>query len=115
MHIFSFLALFYSVLFGFGDFITKQEYAQQLYKNPRGISCQHCHGKSGEGRVIAKYIHKNRERVFIGPKINDVAYSDFYKALTRRRKGMPRYYLTDDEIETLYFYLHQNDKKEDMK
>jgi hypothetical protein len=38
-------------------------------------------------------------------------FSEFYKALNKRIKGMPRYFLTKKEIEALYFYLHQNEKK----
>jgi hypothetical protein len=92
-------------------FITKQEYASQLYKNPRGIGCEHCHGKSGQGKVIANYMHKNKKRSFVGPQINNVEFRAFYKALNESKKGMPRYYLTQKEIEALYFYLHQNDTK----
>jgi len=99
------------VLFSLSTFITKSEYASQLYKNPRGIACGLCHGKHGEGKLIAKYRHKNKQRKFIGPPINNIEYSAFYKALTTRKKGMPRYYLTSKEIEALYFFLHKDDKK----
>jgi mono/diheme cytochrome c family protein len=92
-------------------FITPMEYASQLYENPRGIGCQKCHGENGEGKVIANYTHKNKKKSFIGPKINNVAFGDFYKALNSRKKGMPMYYLTKKEVEALYFYLHKNDKK----
>jgi len=106
-----FLLLLPLQLFSSSSFITQSEYAEQLYKNPRGIACGRCHGERGEGKLIAKYIHKNKKKSFIGPQINNVQYSEFYKALNNRKKGMPRYYLTPKEIETLYFYLHQNDKK----
>jgi mono/diheme cytochrome c family protein len=98
-------------LFATSSFITQSEYAQQLYKNPRGIACGLCHGKNGEGKVIANYIHKKKKKSFVGPRINNIKYTEFYKALTTRKKGMPRYYLTPKEIETLYFYLHKNDAK----
>lgn len=93
------------------SFITPAEYAAQLYKNPRGIGCHKCHGENGEGRVIAKYKHKGKERSFSAPKINTVAYNEFYKALNKRKNGMPRYFLTDKEIAALYLHLHKNDKK----
>ena len=99
------------LLFSSSTFITQSEYAAQLYKNPRGISCALCHGKNGEGKLIAKYVHKKKEKSFVGPAINNIKYSQFYKALTSRKRGMPRYYLTAKEIEALYFYLHRNDKK----
>jgi mono/diheme cytochrome c family protein len=108
--LFSFIS---SMLYAQSTFITKQEYASSLYKNPRGIGCGHCHGPNGEGKVIARYIHKKKPRAFVGPQINNVDFRNFYKALTQSKKGMPRYYLTQREIEALYFYLHQNDTKED--
>ena len=88
------------------DFITKEEYAAQLYKNPRGISCAQCHGEKGEGRLIAKYKHDDKERKFATPKINTLSYELFYKALNRRNRAMPRYFLTESEIRLLYYYLH---------
>jgi mono/diheme cytochrome c family protein len=98
-------------LFGSSTFITESEYASQLYKNPRGIACGRCHGDHGEGKLIARYKHKNKEKSFVGPPINNIRYSEFYRALNLRKKGMPRYYLTSKEIEALYFYLHKDDKK----
>jgi len=87
------------------------EYASQLYKNPRGIGCQSCHGENGEGKVIANYIYKKKKKSFIGPQINNIDFSTFYKVLNKRKRGMPRYFLTIQEIKALYFYLHKNDKK----
>lgn len=93
------------------SFITQEEYAAQLYKNPRGIGCNLCHGDNGEGRLIAKYKHKNKPKVFRAPAINTITYAQFYKTLNRRVTGMPRYFLTQKEIEALYLYLHRDDKK----
>ncbi|WP_457745659.1 c-type cytochrome [Sulfurimonas sp.] len=93
------------------SFITPMEYASQLYKNPRGIGCGHCHGKNGEGKLIANYIHNNKKKSFRGPAIDGITYREFYKALNSRKKGMPRYFLTNKEIEALYFYLHKNEDK----
>jgi len=112
MKIILFLLLLPFTLFGTSTFITPIEYATQLYKNPRGIGCQHCHGKNGEGKLIARYIHKNKPRTFRGPAINNVKFNVFFKSLNTRIKGMPRYYLTNKEIEALYLHLHQNDKKD---
>lgn len=92
-------------------FITPMEYASQLYKNPRGIGCQSCHGDNGEGKIIANYVHKDKKKSFIGPQINNIAFSEFYRVLNKRKRGMPRYFLTTQEIKALYFYLHKNDKK----
>jgi len=93
------------------SFITPLEYASQLYKNPRGIGCQFCHGEKGKGKLIANYIHKNKKKSFRGPEIDKMRFDAFYKALNTRKNGMPRYYLTQKEIEALYLYLHQNDKR----
>jgi len=89
------------------DFITQMEYASALYKNPRGIGCNKCHGDDGEGKLVAKYIHKEKKKEFRGSEINSIEFSKFYKALNKKRKGMPRYYLTKKEIKALYFYLQE--------
>ncbi|SFV58900.1 FIG00711847: hypothetical protein [hydrothermal vent metagenome] len=99
------------LLFATSSFITPMEYASQLYKNPRGIGCQKCHGENGEGMLIANYVHKNRKRSFVAPPIKSVPFAKFYKTVNSRTKGMPRYFLTEEEIRALYFYLHRNDKK----
>ena len=88
-------------------FISPLEYASQLYKNPRGIGCDKCHGENGDGKLIARYVHKGEKKEFRAPSINGLNYKDFYKALSKRKKGMPRYYLTTKEIQALYLYLNQ--------
>lgn len=97
------------------SFITQMEYAQQLYKNPRGIGCEHCHGKNGEGKIVAEYTHKKVKKTFGGSKINKLSFDSFYKALNSPNNGMPRYYLTKKEVKTLYFYLHRDEKKKEKK
>jgi mono/diheme cytochrome c family protein len=89
------------------SFITPMEYSSSLYKNPRGIGCHHCHGKKGNGRLVANYIHEKKKKSFVGPKINSINYDEFEKALMNSQKGMPRYYLTIKEIKALFFYLQQ--------
>ena len=97
-------------LFAESTFISPIEYASQLYKNPRGIGCQHCHGDNGEGRIIAKYVHKEEKKEFRGPPINQMNFKNFYKALEKRKLGMPRYFLTKKEVQALFLYLHQEKK-----
>ncbi len=92
-------------LYAKSSFISPMEYASQFYKNPRGIGCQHCHGENGEGKLVATYVHKKEEKSFRGPTINSMNFDDFYKALSVRKLGMPRYFLTKKEIEALYFYV----------
>ena len=90
-----------------GNFISPMEYASSLYKNPRGIGCHNCHGDNGEGKVVAKYTHKNEKKSFNGPAINSLDFNVFFKALNIRKRGMPRYFLTKKEIQALYFYLQE--------
>lgn len=107
-----FLVVLPIFLYGAGDFITQKEYASQLFKNPRGIGCQHCHGERGEGRLIANYKHRDKPMSFSGPAIDRLSYKKFYQALNRRINAMPRYFLTDEEIQALYFHIR---KKEEQK
>ncbi len=91
------------------SFITKEEYAASLYHNPRGIGCHQCHGESGEGKLIARYKEKGVAKVFEGKPINSISFSQFYQRVNSKITGMPRYYLTDTEIQTLYYYLHREE------
>ena len=92
------------------SFITEKEYAEHLYKNPRGIGCNKCHGKKGEGMVISKYKHKDEERILRTKEINTLKYEDFAAALEEKRSIMPKYFLTSKEIKALYDYLHTENK-----
>lgn len=87
------------------DFITKMEYAKMLYSNPRGIGCNLCHGEKGEGSVIAKYKSKGQIKELKAPSITNLDKKRFEKALSKSDSVMPRYYLTKNEIEILYFYV----------
>ncbi len=107
--------LFPYLLFCETSFITPLEYAARLYKDPRGIGCQLCHGDKGEGKIVATYIHKDVKKSFGGSAINQLQYEHFYKALSSRIGGMPRYFLTDLEISSLYLFLHQDDEKNSKK
>lgn len=111
-----FLALMCTIhLYGTTSFITKEEYASSLYHNPRGIGCQMCHGESGEGKKIATYKEKGEKKVFEGKPINKITFSQFYQRVNSKIVGMPRYYLTDTEIQTLYYYLHRDEFKRAAK
>jgi len=105
-----FLALFIVFqLYGATSFITKEEYAASLYHNPRGIGCQMCHGERGEGHRIARYKDKGEKKIFEGKAIHKIPFSEFYTRVNSKIIGMPRYYLTDVEIQTLYYYLHREE------
>ncbi len=88
------------------SFITPQEYAAQLYHNPRGIGCDLCHGEHGEGKLIANYTDKGVRKSFTAPAINDINFTTFDSALDGRLKGMPKYFLTSGERRALFMYLH---------
>ena len=90
---------------GAEDFITKMEYAKMLYSNPRGIGCVLCHGEKGEGSVIAKYKEKGVKKELRAPPIDSLSKERFFKALEESDSVMPKYFLTDNEIEMLYFYV----------
>ncbi|HUH42290.1 MAG TPA: hypothetical protein VLZ29_04170 [Sulfurimonas sp.] len=97
-------------LFAQSSFITPMEYSSSLYKNPRGIGCHKCHGEYGEGKIVARYEHKKEQKTFFGPGITGMDFNDFYNALNVRKNGMPRYFLTQNEIKALYFYLQEKKK-----
>ena len=101
------------------DFITKNEYAKMLYQNPRGIGCDKCHGKGGEGSVIAKYrqFDKKTKQVIDdelrAPRINNLDFETFKEGVLSAKSVMPSYFLTDEEINLLYEYVinFNKDKK----
>lgn len=113
------LLLFPLALMAQSSFITQREYASSLYKNPRGIGCDKCHGERGEGKLIARYtvVKKVKKgdkievvkmpKEFRAPPINALDYKTFHKALSKGVRGMPKYYLTEGEIKALYFYLKE--------
>lgn len=109
------LLFFLFISFGFCReyFITEYEYGKMLYDNPRGIGCSNCHGSRGEGRVIAEYYSKGKKKVLMTDAIWAMSLNDFKKAL-RKDNGlvMPRYYLTDGEMNALYYYLSEERKRE---
>lgn len=49
-------------LYAASSFITPMEYSSSLYKNPRGIGCNNCHGEKGEGKLVATYTHKGEKK-----------------------------------------------------
>ena len=87
------------------SFITQYEYGQMLYKNPRGIGCDRCHGPRGEGAIIARYKEAGKPTVLKGPDIRRIDKATLRKILTRRHRIMPTYFLTPKEIDALYVYL----------
>ena len=97
------------------SFLTNEEYAKMLYKNPRGISCAKCHGPEGQGGVISRYISDGKLHEIKAPPIVDLPLERFRKALRRPSGLMPEYFLTDVEMAYLYYYLSGQNKKSEKK
>lgn len=95
----------------FEGFISYFEYGKNLYENPRGIGCNKCHGTQGQGSVIANYTHKGIDKTLSAPSIKALSYEDFSKALQNLKKStvMPKYYLTQKEIEAIYHYVKEQE------
>ena len=102
------------------SFITKLEYGEMLYKNPRGVGCIKCHMKADKSVVISKYkeidkkTKKLEEKSIIAPAINNVSFEKFVekmKADKTESKVMPTYFLTEDELKSLYYYIKNINKK----
>ena len=103
--------VFLSILSADSSFITDYEYAKMLYKNPRGIGCDKCHGKDGSGKIISYYRSKKGKKLSLkAPSIKDISEKEFFKSFKKRHKVMPTYFLTTEEIESLYYYI-KNQKK----
>ena len=102
------------------SFITKLEYGAMLYDNPRGVGCVSCHKKGDKSVVIAKYKEINRKtkklenKEIIAPAINNVSFEVFLEKMSADKtesKVMPTYFLTDDELKSLYHYIKNINKK----
>jgi mono/diheme cytochrome c family protein len=96
------------------DFITEFEYGQMLYRDPHGASCAACHGEAGEGKLISEYADKQGKYVsLVGPDIRNATLARIRASVESGKGVMPRYFLTDKEIKTIYAYLQKvnNHKK----
>ncbi|PID47244.1 MAG: cytochrome C oxidase subunit III [Proteobacteria bacterium] len=88
------------------DFITHFEYGQMLYQNPRGIGCHECHGLKGKGKPIVTYKENGKTKKILAPEIYSLPKKRFFEALyDKKAKLMPKYFLTKDEVQSLYDYL----------
>ena len=110
------------------SFITKNEYGKMLYTNPRGISCKQCHGDDAKGKIISKFIHKRKSKLYNCTvktyDITNISFKNFVYKLDPKNKLkrihfeksqvcqkliyghiMPKYFLTNDELESLYYYI----------
>ncbi|PAF45341.1 cytochrome c [Helicobacter sp. 11S02629-2] len=96
------------------DFLTDKEYGRQLYLDPRGVACIKCHGVDGKGSFIAKYkTRSGKVKEIIAPDITNLDYEHFKEGIINGKGVMPRYYLTDEEINAIYTYI--NEGQEDVR
>lgn len=106
------LMLLFSLIVGAEDFISDFEYGQMLYANPRGVSCVPCHGNTGKGRKIVGYRNKKSKKIVIsGPDITKSTLGEIKSSIREGKGVMPRYFLTDEEVETIYKYLQKVNPK----
>lgn len=91
-----------------------------LYNNPRGVGCILCHKKGDKEVVIAKYKQIDRKtkkllnKEIIAPAINKVSFDVFIKKLRADKsesKVMPTYFLTNEELASLYYYIKNVNKR----
>jgi hypothetical protein len=110
------------------SFITKYEYGKMLYHNPRGISCAKCHGDDAKGMKISRFKHKIKTSIYNcvveSHDITNISFEKFKAKLDPDIKvkkiefeknqvcekliygnTMPKYFLTEDELESIYYYI----------
>lgn len=122
-------SLFASTLGNENSFITKFEYGKMLYNNPRGIGCIKCHGENAEGKTIVSFTHIYRNKKYncklTTPSIKNIDYKTFYskvngkdtkkktfqndevcQKLIYKADVMPTYFLVNEEIDAIYYYIN---------
>lgn len=112
------------------SFITKFEYGKMLYNNPRGIGCNTCHGEKAEGKKMVNFKQEHDNKIYncslVIPSITETDYETFYEKVNSKKNPnkkfekeqvceklvyyanvMPTYFLVDDEIEAIYYYIQK--------
>ena len=116
------------------SFITKYEYGKMIYNNPRGIGCNSCHGNVARGRKMVDFKHQLLDKkvyncTLVIPDIKNIDYETFSlkvntkkninlkfekeqvcEKLIHNANVMPTYFLVEEEIEAIFYYI-QNMKK----
>ena len=111
------------------SFITKYEYGKMLYNNPRGIGCNSCHGNDARGRKMVDFKQEVRDKKIyncslVVPDIKDIDYKTFSTKVNSKKNPnlkfekdqvcekliyyanvMPTYFLVEDEIDAIYYYI----------
>lgn len=103
------------------SFITKLEYGEMLYNNPRGISCIKCHGTKGESKFFVNYktldkrINAKVTKNITIPDIRKVDLAKYKEALQGKEDTnqiMPTYFLSDEEVMAIFYYLKKTNNME---
>jgi hypothetical protein len=82
-----------------------------LYKHPRGVGCDKCHGEFGEGKELGQYQKKQKIVQITAPAINNLDAIAILAATSKKRGVMPTYFLTQKEIDAMIYYLARKNKK----
>ena len=110
------------------SFITKFEDGKMLYNNPRGIGCNSCHGDDAKGKKIIDFKQEHDKKIYncnlSVPNIKDIDYAIFSEKINSKKNPnkkfekeevcekliyyanvMPTYFLVEEEIEAIYYYI----------
>lgn len=111
------------------SFITKYEYGKMLYNNPRGIGCNSCHGNDARGRKMVDFKQQLLDKKvyncsLIVPDIKNIDYETFSAKVNSKKNPnvkfekeqvcekliyyanvMPTYFLVEEEIEAIFYYI----------
>lgn len=111
------------------SFITKNEYGKMLYNNPRGIACNSCHGNDARGKKMVNFKQETKDKKIyncslVVPDIKNIDYQTFSAKINSKKNPnlkfekeqvcekliyyanvMPTYFLVEDEIEAIYYYI----------
>lgn len=111
------------------SFITKNEYGKMLYNNPRGIGCNSCHGNDARGKKMVNFKQETKDKKvyncsLVVPDIKNIDYQTFSAKINSKKNPnlkfekeqvcekliyyanvMPTYFLVEDEIEAIYYYI----------
>ena len=81
-----------------------------LYKNPRGVSCEGCHGPKGEGQKMGRLIRGKKEINITAPDIKKTTIEQIRKSMNVKKSIMPSYFLTDSELDAIVFYIRKKNE-----
>ena len=110
------------------SFITKYEYGKMLYNNPRGIGCNSCHGNDARGKKMVDFKQLHDKKIYncslVIPDIKNIDYQTFSQKVNSKKNPnfkfekeqvcekliyyanvMPTYFLVEEEIEAIFYYI----------